>query len=91
MKLIYRKFLIFIAGQLLVINIFAYIYSLYPNDFGFEKEIDPLYFSFITQTSIGYGDFSPKTTRSKMIVMTHSFLSLIIYAEFLALLYDNDK
>tara|TARA_S200000501_G_C20770112_1_gene720158 strand:- start:224 stop:469 length:246 start_codon:yes stop_codon:yes gene_type:complete len=80
----------FIAGQLLLINIFAYLYSFYPLDFGFETSIDPLYFSFITQTSVGYGDFSPKTTRSKILVMCHSFLSLILFAESLSIMYSND-
>jgi hypothetical protein len=90
MKLIYRKFLIFIAGQLLFINLFAYIYSFYPDDFGFKQEIDPLYFSFITQTSIGYGDYSPTTTRGKLMVMSHSFISLILFSEFLVVIYDKD-
>ena len=37
-----------------------------PAEFGFKSLIDPFYFSFTTMASVGYGDFSPKTTRAKM-------------------------
>lgn len=57
---------------------YAYIYSrMDPKEFGFKDPIDPIYFSFTTMSTIGYGDFSPKTPRAKMLVMTQQSLIVI--------------
>ena len=54
--------------------IFGYIYSHFPDDFGFKDSFDPYYFSFTTMSSVGYGDFLPSTKRSKIIVMIQHFI-----------------
>ena len=43
--------------------------------------IDCLYFSFTTTSTVGYGDISPKSQLSRIIVMTHQLiiLSEIVY------------
>ena len=43
--------------------VFGFIYSTFdPEEFGFtESPMDPWYFSFTTMSTVGYGDFSPKT------------------------------
>jgi hypothetical protein len=48
-----------------------------PRDFGFKSPVDPFYFSFTTMSSVGYGDFSPKTNRAKMIVMSQQVIVAI--------------
>ncbi len=45
-----------------------------PTDFGFKDKIDPYYFSFTTFSTVGYGDYSPKTRRAKMLVMSQQLL-----------------
>tara|TARA_Y100000992_G_scaffold295637_1_gene256811 strand:+ start:2647 stop:2883 length:237 start_codon:yes stop_codon:yes gene_type:complete len=48
---------------------------MYPEAFGFEDSIvDPFYFSFTTMSSVGYGDYSPKTRFAKAIVMSQQFM-----------------
>jgi hypothetical protein len=59
-----------------------------PNAFGFSSWIDPFYFSFTTMSTVGYGDFGPRTDVSKMVVMSHQFL---LIAEILSLFFDSDS
>jgi len=58
-----------------------------PGEFGFTSLIDPFYFSFTTMSSVGYGDFSPKTTRAKLVVMSQQALLLIEIAVLVGLLF----
>ncbi len=55
--------------------IYASVNRMYPEAFGFEDSIvDPFYFSFTTMSSVGYGDYSPKTRFAKAIVMSQQFM-----------------
>ena len=40
----------------------------------FKTMLDPFYFSFTTMSTVGYGDYSPKTDMAKMLVMVHQGL-----------------
>ncbi len=40
-----------------------------PKNFGFMTMLDPFYFSFTTMSSVGYGDYTPKTDMAKIVVM----------------------
>lgn len=63
---------------IMITLLFGYIYSsLEEKHFNFKDKIDPYYFSLTTITTVGYGDYSPKTTTSKMIVMTQQVFILI--------------
>lgn len=63
---------------ILLTLMFGFIYSILDNKhFGFKETIDPYYFSLTTMTTVGYGDYSPKTTKSKLIVMIHQLFLLI--------------
>ena len=42
--------------------------------------IDSLYFSVMTMSTIGYGDFSPTTTLSKVFTIIFTFLSIGCFA-----------
>ncbi len=79
---------------------FGFIYMVYdkmnPNAFGFPRGkkkslLDPFYFSFTTMSSVGYGDFSPKTNRAKVVVMSQQTLILIEIAALVGLLIKTNK
>jgi hypothetical protein len=57
----------------LITFVFGILYSLLDRmsskNFGFKSLLDPFYFSFTTMSTIGYGDFTPKTDTAKMLVM----------------------
>ncbi len=40
--------------------------------------VDAFYYSFITATTVGYGDFHPKSTPSKLIAIIIAFLGLLL-------------
>ena len=65
-------------GAILFITMFyGIMYSqMTPNEFGFKDKIDPMYFSFTTMSTVGYGDFSPKTRRAKLLVMSQQMILL---------------
>ena len=42
------------------------------------KPIDSLYYAFITATTVGYGDYHPKTTGSKFIAIGIAFVRLLL-------------
>lgn len=79
-----RSMLLLFFNYLEIIFDFAVIYSV--GDF-FNKPFhlwsDPIYFSFITSASIGYGDFFPATPLGKLIVSCHSVVFLIFVVVFL--------
>jgi hypothetical protein len=79
------KFRVIITIALL----YGFLYSMLdPSEFGFKSALDPYYFSFTTMSSVGYGDFSPKTERAKMLVMTQQ---AFIFGELLKLLFSKSK
>jgi voltage-gated potassium channel len=41
------------------------------------SRIDSIYYTFVTATTVGYGDFRPKKVLSKMSAITIAFLGLI--------------
>jgi len=51
--------------------------------------IDSLYFSIITLTTVGYGDFSPQTTQGKMFTIFYIFLGIGIILAFINTLYNH--
>lgn len=65
-------------GILLFVSfVYGIIYSVMnPTDFGFKDKIDPYYFSFTTMSTVGYGDFGPKTRHAKLLVMSQQLLLL---------------
>ena len=79
------KFRVIITIALL----YGFLYSMLdPSEFGFKSALDPYYFSFTTMSSVGYGDFTPKTERAKMLVMTQQ---AFIFGELLKLLFKRKK
>jgi len=79
-----RSMLLLFFNYLEIIFDFAVIYS-HGHFFNkpFYTWFDPIYFSFITSASIGYGDFFPVTPMGKLIVSFHSIVFLIFVVVFL--------
>ena len=42
------------------------------------SRIDTLYYSFITATTVGYGDFPPRRNRSKLLAVLIAFFGLLL-------------
>ena len=64
---------------LMITLMYGLIYSaidrINPDAFGFEDSVvDPFYFSFTTMSSVGYGDYSPKSRFAKAVVMSQQFM-----------------
>lgn len=57
------------------IVLFTIIYTLLfhfaGNPMEFQSNIDPLYFAVTITSSVGFGDYTPKTTFAKIIVIMH--------------------
>ena len=51
--------------------------------------IDSLYFSVITLTTVGYGDFSPQTTEGKLFTIFYIFIGLGMILSFLHTVFDH--
>jgi len=70
--------------------VYGYLYSQMKDDFGFTGDpLDPYYFSLMTMSTVGYGDFSPKTQRAKALVITHNTIILAEIATLISKIISN--
>jgi hypothetical protein len=53
--------------------------------------LDSLYFSVITLTTVGYGDFSPQTAVGKIFTVVYIILGLGLLSSFVLLLADFQR
>ena len=53
--------------------------------------LDSLYFTFITLTTVGYGDFSPQTDTGKIFTMIYILFGLGIIAAFITLVAERSQ
>lgn len=51
--------------------------------------VDSLYFSIITLTTIGYGDFSPQTTEGKLFTIFYIILGVGMILAFINTVYNH--
>ena len=69
---------------MLVVAIYGRIYYKYRTQFdGLDEKssyLDCFYFSFTTFSTVGYGDISPKTDITKIIVMSQQVLLLLDFS-----------
>jgi len=78
----YRDLLI---TSLIILAIGTFVYR-YLEGWGY---VDSLYFSVITLTTVGYGDFSPQTTGGKIFTIFYIFIGLGMILSFLQTLFDH--
>ena len=80
------------VSVIVVTLLYGMLYAMMkPEEFGFTSLLDPFYFSFTTMSSVGYGDFSPKTNRAKVVVMSQQTLLLIEIAALVGLIIKTNK
>jgi hypothetical protein len=79
-----RSMLLLFFNYLEIVFAYAVFYSCgdYLNK-PFENWFDAVYFSVITSSSIGYGDFYPEATIGKFLVSTQALLFLFFIVIFL--------
>lgn len=79
-----RSMLLLFLNYLEIVFAYAVLYSCdsYLNK-PFSNWFDAVYFSIITSSSIGYGDFYPITTQGKFLVSTQALLFLFFVVLFL--------
>lgn len=77
-----RLLFLFIICWIGIAVVFAWIYSengnIKPSSQTDVTFIDLIYFSFITQATVGYGDFTPQTAGAKIIVICQTCIGSII-------------
>lgn len=73
----FRFLLIFIALLLTCSTLF---YTKYEG----WSIVDSLYFSVMTMSTVGYGDFVPSTASSKIFTIVFTFLSIGVFVAFTA-------
>lgn len=79
-----RSMLLLFFNYIEIVFSFGVVYSRgnYLNK-PFNHWFDPIYFSFITSATIGYGDFYPITPMGKFLVSSQSIIFLIFVVLFL--------
>ena len=65
-----------IVSNILVVVCFAELYWWLDQDdteehFGFDSHVDAYYFSTVTSSSVGYGDFLPLSKKARILNMVH--------------------
>ena len=75
----YRAILVWLLGILLVGTVFYHLVE------GWSW-LDSFYFSVITLSTVGYGDFSPTMAISKLFTVVYIFLGISIFVSFASML-----
>jgi Ion channel len=85
-----------LATYLLIGSFFSYVYAatslLGEGEFftqGVSTAIDLLYFSFITMTTVGYGDLTPATDLGRMLAVTQALIGQLYLVTVVALVVSN--
>ena len=80
----HRSILLLFLNYFEILFAFAIIYShgKYLN-IPFNNWYDPIYFSFVTLATIGYGDYHPVTGIGKFLVCSQSFIFLAFVVLFI--------
>jgi hypothetical protein len=86
----YRRALLFVFLNYIEIALgFAALYdylnkyNLFSANHAFQNKLEPIYFSFVTAASIGYGDFVPATSIGEFLVILQSLIFFLFVAIFM--------
>lgn len=65
-----------ILSNMIMLVVFAELYWQVDQDedqthFGFASVVDAYYFSAVTSSSVGYGDFLPRSKKAKLLTSVH--------------------
>jgi len=55
------------------------------------RPLDALYFTIITLTTVGYGDFAPQTDQGKIFTMVYIFVGISLISGFIILLGEHSR
>ena len=66
--------------------IFLVVGTIFYNQIEGWQILDSLYFSVVTLTTVGYGDFTPETSAGKVFTIFYMLLGLSIFAAFVSML-----
>jgi Ion channel len=75
----YLEFMVAFGVLYLVAYLFGDSFSSQPRDPFLESWVTPLYFSLVTISTLGYGDFSPQCLFGRLTVMFEIVLGLILF------------
>jgi len=85
--MIYCAISIYLLIGIMWAGIYAILESLSPGSFsGAASSVDPIYFSFVTLTTVGYGDVAPLTILSKRLAVFEAAMGSIYMAIIVALI-----
>lgn len=86
-----RNLILVILNYIEITLGFANIYYHYYHDSieNMKNSIDALYFSFVTTTTLGYGDMHPLCSSSKVMCAIHSFMSFLFVVFILSVFLSN--
>ncbi len=73
-----RSYLMVMINYVEICLGFAVFYEGFASINGLAGSVDAIYFSFITATTIGYGDMLPKDSKSKILVIVQSIYTLVL-------------
>lgn len=79
-----RSMLLLFFNYIEIVVSFGVLYSSGNNmNVPFEHWFDPIYFSMVTSSSIGFGDYYPTTTKAKLLVSIQALFFLTFVVLFL--------
>lgn len=83
MKLIHVPYHIKISGLLLIVLFTLFVGTLAFHHIEGWNYVDSLYFCAITLSTVGYGDFAPKTDFGKLFTVVYLFIGIGIIFSFI--------
>lgn len=78
-KIVFQKLTVTMILLLIIGPVFYHL----QEGFGW---VDSIYFSVITLTTVGYGDFSPQTVAGKLFTVLYLIIGLGVFATYISMM-----